>query len=180
MYGFEWKPGLVLFGMVLVLPLVPSFALIGLVVVALRGCGPCRARRGRARDAVPARAQPPPAPRRAAPVNGTLGADRCGYRTRRRRHQPLGPYRPHRTNDNKEITVNPSASPAPVETPTRLPTSLIARVLRRAHETIEAHNSPNEARAILHVAHSFADELANLDPRFDRLRFIKYATEDPS
>jgi hypothetical protein len=35
MYGFEWKPGLVLFGMVLVLPLVPSFALIGLVVVAL-------------------------------------------------------------------------------------------------------------------------------------------------
>jgi hypothetical protein len=34
-YGFEWTPGLVLLGMVVVLPLVPSFALIGLVVVAL-------------------------------------------------------------------------------------------------------------------------------------------------
>ena len=35
MYGFEWKPGVFLLGMVVVLPLVPSFALIGLVVVAL-------------------------------------------------------------------------------------------------------------------------------------------------
>jgi hypothetical protein len=35
MYRFEWMPGLVLLGMVLVLPLAPSFALIGLVVVAL-------------------------------------------------------------------------------------------------------------------------------------------------
>jgi cobalamin biosynthesis protein CobD/CbiB len=35
MYGFEWKPGVFLLGTVLVLPLVPSFALIGLVVVAL-------------------------------------------------------------------------------------------------------------------------------------------------
>jgi hypothetical protein len=34
-YGFEWMPGLVLLGTVLVLVLVPSFALIGLVVVAL-------------------------------------------------------------------------------------------------------------------------------------------------
>jgi uncharacterized membrane protein YjgN (DUF898 family) len=34
-YGFEWTPGLVLLGAVLVLPLVPHFALIGLVVVAL-------------------------------------------------------------------------------------------------------------------------------------------------
>jgi hypothetical protein len=34
-YRFEWTPGLVLLGMVLVLPLAPSFALIGLVVVAL-------------------------------------------------------------------------------------------------------------------------------------------------
>ena len=33
-YGFEWTPGLVLVGLVLVLPLVPSFALIGVVVVA--------------------------------------------------------------------------------------------------------------------------------------------------
>ena len=34
-YGFEWTPGIVLLGLVIVLPLVPSFALIGLVVVAL-------------------------------------------------------------------------------------------------------------------------------------------------
>jgi uncharacterized membrane protein YjgN (DUF898 family) len=34
-YGFEWTPGLVLVGAVLVLPIVPSFALIGLMIVAL-------------------------------------------------------------------------------------------------------------------------------------------------
>ena len=34
-YGFEWTPGLVLLGMVVVFPLVPSFALIGVVIVAL-------------------------------------------------------------------------------------------------------------------------------------------------
>jgi hypothetical protein len=34
-YGFEWKPGLVLLGMVLVLPLAPPFALIGVAVLAL-------------------------------------------------------------------------------------------------------------------------------------------------
>jgi hypothetical protein len=81
---------------------------------------------------------------------------------------------------NKEITVNPSAPPAPIETPHETVDELIARVLSRAHGTMEAHNSPNEARAMLHVAHSFADELASLDPRFDRLQFIKDATEDPS
>jgi hypothetical protein len=45
---------------------------------------------------------------------------------------------------------------------------------------MEARNAPDEARAILHVAHSFADELATLDPRFDRLQFIMDVTEDPS
>jgi hypothetical protein len=44
----------------------------------------------------------------------------------------------------------------------------------------EALNQPDEARAILRVANSFADELAIQDPRFDRLQFIKDATEDPS
>jgi hypothetical protein len=34
-YGFEWVPGVGLVGTVLVLLLVPSFALIGLAVVAL-------------------------------------------------------------------------------------------------------------------------------------------------
>jgi hypothetical protein len=34
-YGVEWAPGTVLLAAVVVLPLVPSFALIGVVVVAL-------------------------------------------------------------------------------------------------------------------------------------------------
>ena len=34
-YGFEWAPGFVFLGTVLVLLIVPPFALIGLVVVAL-------------------------------------------------------------------------------------------------------------------------------------------------
>jgi hypothetical protein len=55
---------------------------------------------------------------------------------------------------------------------------LIARVLGRAHRTMDALSSPSEARAILHVAHSFADELAAADPRFDRLQFIKDVTAD--
>jgi hypothetical protein len=69
---------------------------------------------------------------------------------------------------------------APVETPHETVDELIARVLRRAHGTMEARDAPDEARAVLHVAHSFADELATLNPRFDRLQFIKDVTEDPS
>ena len=76
--------------------------------------------------------------------------------------------------------MNPSAPPAPVETPHKTVDELIARVLSRAHGTMEARNAPDEARAVLLVAHSYADELATLDPRFDRLKFIKDATEDPS
>jgi hypothetical protein len=53
---------------------------------------------------------------------------------------------------------------------------LIARVLGRAHRTAESLDEPNEARAILHLAQSFADELAAADPRFDRLGFIRDAT----
>jgi hypothetical protein len=65
-----------------------------------------------------------------------------------------------------------------VETRQEALDELIVRVLSRAHETMEARNSPDEARAVLHVAHSFADELATLDPRFDRLQFIKDITDD--
>lgn len=78
--------------------------------------------------------------------------------------------------------MNTSALPAPTAL-ARDPEAvdqLIARVLSRAHRSMEALNETSEARAILHVAHSFADELATLDPRFDRLQFIKNATEDPS
>ena len=57
---------------------------------------------------------------------------------------------------------------------------LIADVLRRAHREAEDLHAPEEARAILKVTHSFADELATTDPRFDRRRFIRSAMEDPS
>jgi hypothetical protein len=53
-------------------------------------------------------------------------------------------------------------------------------VLRRAHQSAEARNAANEARAILGVAHLFADELIASDPGFDRLGFVTAATEDPS
>jgi hypothetical protein len=76
--------------------------------------------------------------------------------------------------------VNPSALPAHVETPNEAVDQLIARVLGRAHRMAEALNEADQARAILHVAHSFADELAAANPRFDRMRFIKDATEDPA
>jgi hypothetical protein len=49
---------------------------------------------------------------------------------------------------------------------------LIARVLSDAHRTAEALDAPAEARAILDLAHSFAEELAAINPRFDRTRFI--------
>jgi hypothetical protein len=53
----------------------------------------------------------------------------------------------------------------------------IVQVLARAHRTAELQNAPNEARAILHVARSFADELARTDPEFDRTRFIEAFTD---
>ena len=56
----------------------------------------------------------------------------------------------------------------------------VARVLRRAHQTAEAHGSPSEARAIRGVAHLFADELTASHPGFDRLGFVIAATEGPS
>ena len=55
-------------------------------------------------------------------------------------------------------------------------TELIASVLGRAHRTAESQNLSSEARAILHVAHSFADELAITNPQFDRSSFIRAAT----
>jgi hypothetical protein len=72
--------------------------------------------------------------------------------------------------------VNTAFAPAHIERETA--SEMIARVLKRVHGTMEALDSPDEARAILHVAHSFADELAMLDPFFDRLRFIREVTEE--
>jgi hypothetical protein len=57
---------------------------------------------------------------------------------------------------------------------------LIARVLGRAHRTAEDLDAPDEARAIFHLAHSFADELAGVDPQFDRARFIRKSTNSSS
>jgi hypothetical protein len=54
---------------------------------------------------------------------------------------------------------------------------LIARVLRQAHQTAEDLNTPSDARMILHMAHSFADELATRNPRFDRVGFVRAATD---
>jgi hypothetical protein len=48
--------------------------------------------------------------------------------------------------------MDPSAPPVPVKTTDETVDELIARVLRRAHRTMEARNEPDEARAVLHVA----------------------------
>jgi hypothetical protein len=81
-----------------------------------------------------------------------------------------------RTNDGGEITADPSARPAdPMAVE-----QLIADVLGRAHRMAHDRNAPDEARAILHVAHAFADELAMMNPQFDRMRFIDAATTGPS
>jgi hypothetical protein len=67
-----------------------------------------------------------------------------------------------------------------VETDLEAVEQFVVRVLRRAHEGAEARNAPNEARAILGVAHLFADELIASHPGFDRLGFVAAATEGPS
>jgi hypothetical protein len=99
----------------------------------------------------------------------------------------------HRKMDNgNEIAVHPSHAPsdsdhvvglftdrAPDQRDSLAVVQLIARVLRRAHRTAETLGEPNEARAIFHVAVSFADELTATNPEFDRLRFIKAATGLP-
>ena len=56
----------------------------------------------------------------------------------------------------------------------------VARVLDQAHQVACANNAPDEARVILGLAHLFADELAKTNSRFDRLRFIEAATEEPA
>jgi hypothetical protein len=67
-----------------------------------------------------------------------------------------------------------------VDGPPEAVDQFVARVLRRAHEAAEARNAPSEARAILDVAHLFADELTASHPGFDRLGFVEAATEGPS
>jgi hypothetical protein len=76
--------------------------------------------------------------------------------------------------------VSRSMDHALVEGDSEAVDQFVARVLRRAHQSAEARNAANEARAILGVAHLFADELIASDPGFDRLGFVTAATEDPS
>jgi hypothetical protein len=64
-----------------------------------------------------------------------------------------------------------------IRTETVVAEQVISQVLCRAHRTAEVQDAPNEERAILHVARSFADELAQTDPRFDRERFIEASTD---
>ena len=52
----------------------------------------------------------------------------------------------------------------------------IVEVLGRAHRTAQAADEPGEARAILNVAHEFANELAAARADFDRKRFIHEIT----
>jgi hypothetical protein len=56
----------------------------------------------------------------------------------------------------------------------------IARVRRRAHLAALDVGEPDQARAVLTVAHAFADELARADARFDRLAFVAAVMEDVS
>jgi len=54
----------------------------------------------------------------------------------------------------------------------------VSEVLGRAHRTAMAADELGEARAILHVAHVFANELAAARSDFDRGRFIREITAD--
>jgi hypothetical protein len=74
-----------------------------------------------------------------------------------------------------------NASPhALIESDVEAVDEFVARVLRQAHQTAEARNAASEARAILGVAHLFADELTASYPGFDRLGFVEAATEGRS
>jgi hypothetical protein len=57
---------------------------------------------------------------------------------------------------------------------------MIARVLGQAHQTAMALGTPAEARVILTLAQSFADELAAAITGFDRLAFLAAVIEDAS
>jgi hypothetical protein len=81
--------------------------------------------------------------------------------------------------DNRSV-VGRSMNHALVEGDPEAVDQFVARVLRRAHQSAEARNAADEARAILGVAHLFADELTAGCPGFDRLGFVVAATDGPS
>ena len=87
---------------------------------------------------------------------------------------------PSQVGPDSRSVVDPYMNHALVEGDLEAVDQFVARVLRRAHESAEARNAPNEARAILGVAHLFADELTASYAGFDRLGFVAAATEGPS
>ena len=78
------------------------------------------------------------------------------------------------------MIASAAMNPALVEGDPEAVEQFVARVLRQAHHSAEARNAQSEARAILGVAHLFADELTASHPEFDRLGFVAAATEGPS
>ena len=78
------------------------------------------------------------------------------------------------------MIASAAMNPALVEGDPVAVEQFVARVLRQAHHSAEDRNAPSEARAILGVAHLFADELTTSHPGFDRLGFVTAATEGPS
>jgi hypothetical protein len=155
---------------------------------ARRACGPCSARGGGARGAVRAGPLPPPAPRGAAPVNGRLRTGRQGHCTGREGHPAVGRRRSRQPNHSKKITVNPPAPLAPgIHMTAPRDGSRGGRPAdrpRASSSTPKLGDSQRTERGARdpprRSVESFADELAIANPRFDRLRFIKHVTEDPS
>jgi hypothetical protein len=83
-------------------------------------------------------------------------------------------HAPDGTADSGRFTHPPVPSrPVSIE-------EYVADVLRRAHQAAEAVNEPDEARAVLHVAQLFADDLGTRDLRFDRVEFIGAITREPA
>jgi hypothetical protein len=54
----------------------------------------------------------------------------------------------------------------------------VARVLHQSHQAALDVGAPDEARTILDVAQSFADELAASRDEFDRFAFVAAVVED--
>jgi hypothetical protein len=87
---------------------------------------------------------------------------------------------PSLTGPESRSVVGPYTNQALLESDEEALDQFVARVLRRAHESAEARNAPSEARAILEVAHMFADEWIAGNPGFDRFGFVEAATGGPS
>jgi hypothetical protein len=66
----------------------------------------------------------------------------------------------------------------PVSAPEAVDEQMIARVLGRAHQAAMATSAPAEARTVLELAQSFADEMATVDSEFDRRGFLEAIMED--